>query len=317
MANKSKHMKAASVLMAFAAMAVGPIEADATDTLKEVYERYGRSSIAAPFRDSSTSKPQAAQPSAIKQALPIEAPDFATSSFAALNLRVNGMAVDQRIDQALLAAFPNHRMKLTDWRDSQNRALRKHFGNQTVATGHINASRDHMMINVTPWHAGSLIRKLDRKVSINYRMTDQMPTEEDFIAAVIDQLGESPVDDERKAQIFRQTQDLRFRSLIYPIKYGAISNVPCWHPHVDCTARSGPVEKTAERALALIDEGWCDAILIYHFARNSSHKGRIQQYGTVLRDFRLEAHSTIQDVALKRAETAKRQASTPSVAPRL
>lgn len=317
MAKKSNHVKAASVLMAFAAIALGPIKADATDTLKEVHERYGRSSIAAPFRGSSTSKPQAAQPSAIEQALPIETPDFAASSFAALNLQVNGMAVDQRIDQALLGAFPNHRMKLADWRDSQNRALRKQFANQTITTGHINASRDHMMISVTPWHTGSLIRKLDRKVSINYRQTDQMPTEQDFIAAVIDQLGESPVNDERKAQIFRQNQNLRFRSLIYPIKDGAISNVPCWHPHVDWTARSGPVEKIAERALTQIDEGWCDAIVIYHFARNSSHKGRVQQYGTVLRDFRLEAHSTIQDVALKRAKTAKRQAATPSAASRL
>ncbi len=247
----------------------------------------------------------------------IALPDFAHSSFAGMELEVNGIQVDQRIDRAVLSAFPTARLKVRNWTDSQNVKVREDYADQSINSGNIMDVRDTMEIRVTPWHAGSLISKLDRKVTIDYRLTDRMPTEGDFIGAVIERHGESPVDDDSKAQIFGSRQDLRFNSLIYPIKDGQITNVPCWHPHVDWTARSGPVERIAERALTHIDEGWCDGVLIYHFARNFSHKGRLQQYGTVLRDFKLEANATIQDVRLRKEETEKRQAATPSVAPKL
>jgi hypothetical protein len=247
----------------------------------------------------------------------IALPDFAHSSFAGMGLEVNGIQVDQRIDRAVLSAFPTARLKVINWTDSQNEKVREDYADQFINSGNIFDVRDTMEIRITPWHAGSLIRSISREVSISANLDHKMPTETDYIEAVKALYGESPVDDERKRQIFQQYTAYRQYSLIYPIKDGKIANIPCWHPSVDWTARQGPVEKTAERALEKIADGWCDAILIYYFSPNGAHKGRIQHYGTILRDFKLEANATIQDVRLRKEETEKRQAATPSVPPKL
>lgn len=231
------------------------------------------------------------------------------SGFAGMDgFDVGGYRIGVPLATSIRAVKPDARLKTYWWRDDDSRKVREDFSSQYI--NRYGDVQEKTILAPTPWHSGSLVRRIERTVII--KADDRLVKASDFKKAVLAKYGR-PIETERNGRITK---------LIYPVAGGEVSRISCWsdehafyHPSHHHRENVYP---RYEEALADIDAGRrCGGVLTITYTEDSKIANRVTRYVTLARDFRLEVIAGMHEYDMEEAAARAHEAATPTGAPDL